>query len=266
MSNHKKNHELIRKNEQTVKSSQKHDANLQKNSTLYFQIGLIVCLLAAYGLFEMKVETDLPRKDIYAGNIDLLDEIAVKNVRVFEETMAETKPKVIEKKVVLINNPTIVDDTYKIEIALKIDTAEQNTSSKPVDPNALVVLNSPEVIDDYAFKKVEQVPIYPGCENRKSNEDKRKCMSDKINKLVQRKFDTGLGSELGLSGRQVIQTQFKIDKMGRVRDIKTRAAHPKLQEEAERVINTLPEMTPGKQRDKNVGVIYNLPIVFRVDN
>ena len=36
--------------------SQKHDTNLQKNGTLYFQIGLILCLLAAYSLFEMQFQ------------------------------------------------------------------------------------------------------------------------------------------------------------------------------------------------------------------
>ena len=50
----RKIHEFIRQNEKSVKSPQKHDANLQKNSTLYFQIGLIVCLLATYGVLEMK--------------------------------------------------------------------------------------------------------------------------------------------------------------------------------------------------------------------
>ena len=60
MSNPKKTHELIRQNEQIVKKSQKHDANLRKNSTLYFQVGLIICLLFTYGLFEMTFETDIP--------------------------------------------------------------------------------------------------------------------------------------------------------------------------------------------------------------
>jgi len=54
MSTPKKSHDTIRQNGQVVQKSQKHDANLQKNSTLYFQVGLIVCLLAAYGLLEMK--------------------------------------------------------------------------------------------------------------------------------------------------------------------------------------------------------------------
>ena len=40
-----------------VKKSQKHDANLRKNSSLYFQIGLILCLLVSYAIFEMQFET-----------------------------------------------------------------------------------------------------------------------------------------------------------------------------------------------------------------
>lgn len=60
MKNSKTPHELIRQNEQIVKQSQKHDTNLQKNSILYFQVGLIVCLLAALGLLEMQFENRIP--------------------------------------------------------------------------------------------------------------------------------------------------------------------------------------------------------------
>ena len=58
----KKNHELIRQNEKIVKKPHKHDANLQKNSTLYFQIGLLLCLLASYGALEMNFR--VPSHDI----------------------------------------------------------------------------------------------------------------------------------------------------------------------------------------------------------
>ena len=44
----KKIHEPIGKNRQLVKKIQKHDANLQKNSTLYFQVGLILTLQFIY--------------------------------------------------------------------------------------------------------------------------------------------------------------------------------------------------------------------------
>lgn len=264
MSNSTKTHELIRQNEKIVKKSQKHDANLQKNSTLYFQVGLILCLLGAYSLFEMEFETQIPEV-AKVLEIDDYDEVSIDNFKVYEEPKAEVKPKT-KKKVLLIDEPKIVDDDHVIKETLGIDTPEQNTTSDPVvDPNALNVIDVPEP-DDVPFTLIEKVPVYPGCESKKTNDAKRKCMSDKITKLVQRKFDTNLGGELGLSGKQVIHTQFKIDKTGHVIDIKTRATHPDLEKEAERVINKIPEMTPGKQRDKNVGVIYNLPIIFQVHN
>ena len=57
--------------------------------------------------------------------------------------------------------------------------------------------------------------------------------------------------------------QFKIDETGNIRDIRAKAPVPELEEEAKRVVNSLPQMTPGKQRGKAVGVVYSLPIVFQ---
>lgn len=37
-----------------------------------------------------------------------------------------------------------------------------------------------------------------------------------------------------------------------------------LETEAERIISILPKMTPGKQRDRNVGVPYSIPINFKL--
>jgi protein TonB len=74
-----------------------------------------------------------------------------------------------------------------------------------------------------------------------------------------------LANELGLSGRQRIYVKFKIDKFGDVVDVIARAPHPKLEEEAVKVITSLPHMIPGKQRGVPVGVVYSLPIIFRVE-
>jgi Zn-dependent protease with chaperone function len=57
---------------------------------------------------------------------------------------------------------------------------------------------------------------------------------------------------------------FTIDKNGHVTDVHYREPDPRLEQEAERVINSLPKMQPGKQRGKPVGVMYSLPIVFQV--
>lgn len=91
-------------------------------------------------------------------------------------------------------------------------------------------------------------------------------MSDKLSKLIRKKFDTSIGDDLGLSGRQTVLTQFTIDTQGNIIDVKTRAPHPELTKEAQRVINKVPKMKPGKQRDKPVKVRYTLPIIFQVQN
>ncbi len=265
MSNLKKAHEPIRQNEEIVKKSQKHDVNLQKNSTLYFQVGLIVCLLAVFGLFEMTFETSANHFDDDFVIYDPVIEVPIENFKIYEEPKAEIKPKV-NKKVLLTNKIKEVDNDFEMKEIVELITSEQNTTSdSPINPKDIVV-DKIETIVDIPVNFVEVVPIYPGCENEKTNDDKRKCMSDKITKLVQRKFDTNLGSTLGLSGRQTIRTQFKIDKTGLVTDIRVDGAHPELEKEAERVINIIPEMTPGKQQNKNVGVIYYLPIIFQVQN
>tara|TARA_R110002050_G_scaffold57866_1_gene130112 strand:- start:16092 stop:16880 length:789 start_codon:yes stop_codon:yes gene_type:complete len=262
MNNQKKTHELIRQNEQTVKKSQKHDANLQKNSTLYFQIGLIVCLLAAFGLLEMKFETTIPKVvDAIPYDIDLVEDALIfkPEVKVVDE------PAKQKTKIETINYEEVPDDTPETFID---DISEPETQSTPIlDPNDVLVGKEPKEIDDIPVAFIQNVPIYPGCENKKSNDEKRKCMSQKITKLIQRKFEgSDIASDYGLSGRQKIDVQFTIDKTGHVSNIKTRSPHPKLDEEAERVINMIPEMTPGKQNNKNVGVLYSVPIVFQVQN
>lgn len=258
----KKNHERVDQNEQIVKKPQKHDANLQKNSTLYFQVGLILTLLATYGLFEMQFErTVIPLTD-YAILNDPDETIIIEPFKVYEEPIKQETPEVIKKKVVLSQPPKIVPDDFdKGKELFEIITAEQNTSGKVLTPEDVNVYIPEEVVDIIG---VEQVPIYPGCEGLSTNKERRKCMSDKIGKLISRKFNSDIASGLGLRGKQRIDVQFKIDKTGYVTEIKARAPHNKLEREAIKVIRKIPQMIPGKQRDKNVAVIYRLPIVLQV--
>ncbi|NCO64557.1 MAG: energy transducer TonB [Flavobacteriales bacterium] len=257
----KKNHELLRENNQIMKKSQKHDANLQKNSTVYFQVGLMLVLLAILGLFEMTFETTIPN---YSSPFPPDKPLYVHVPVIKPETPSKEKP--IEKKKnkgnVFKEVPNHKPTNPFVNVDKQTPTLDINP---PVDTGSIDVLPMP-TDDDFDFIKVEQVPIYPGCEKAKDNEERKECMSNKINKLIQKKFNGDIASNYGLTGIQRINVVFKIDKTGRVTDIKTRASHPKLQEEAERVVNIIPNMQPGKQRNIPVGVIYSLPIVFKVQN
>ena len=89
-------------------------------------------------------------------------------------------------------------------------------------------------------------------------------MSDKINKFLKKKFDKGLAKHLGLQGLQNIYVIFKINTEGKIIDVSARGPHPKLEQEAIRVIKKLPKMKPGYINEKPVDVRYRIPIKFNV--
>ena len=153
----------------------------------------------------------------------------------------------------------IIEDEEEIEETI-IESTESDEELIIEDIEVEEVEEEVEV----PFAVIENVPVFPGCE-RGNNEQKRKCMSEKISRFVQKNFNTDLAGDLGLTGRQRISVIFKIDKSGNVTGVRARAPHPSLEKEAIRVISLLPRMQPGKQKGKAVIVPYSLPIIFSAD-
>jgi hypothetical protein len=113
------------------------------------------------------------------------------------------------------------------------------------------------------FSVIDEVPVFPSCEG--SNAELRKCLQEKITEHVSTNFNSNLANSLGLNpGVKRIFVMFQIDKDGNIINAKARAPHIKLQEEAIRLISSLPKMIPGKQKGKIVDVKYSLPIAFNV--
>ncbi|MEY8849816.1 energy transducer TonB [Psychroserpens sp. XS_ASV72] len=264
MKNLKKKHDIAGQSNKNMQKSQKHDANLQKNSTLYFQIGLILCLLGTYGIFEMEFETKVIKIEDMVDNDDFID-IDVKNYIVEAKPQVQKQVKKQSQKIVS-KAPMVVKNNVAI-VPTKVDIATPKVVSEPFTINTTIenkTDNTPSIDQPLTLIAVERVPIYPGCESAESNSERLKCMSQKLAKLIQRKFNTDLAADYGLSGLQKIDVQFRIDKNGRISDIKTRAPLKPLEDEAERVVGKIPQMTPGMQRNQPVSVIYNLPIKFKV--
>ena len=123
-------------------------------------------------------------------------------------------------------NGKAVSLSYLLPIVFKVQSDSLSQSEKnPI----LNVVDGDNV--EVSLSTVQNVPIFPGCE-KGNNAKRRKCMSQKITKFVQRKFDTKLAGDLGLLGRQRISTIFKIDKNGDVVGVRVRAPHPRLVTEA----------------------------------
>ena len=260
----KKIHEFVRQNEKGVKKSQKHDANLQKNSTLYFQIGLIVCLLATYGVLEMKFLTkamDIPPSVQVEDDGDLF---VMTDYRIYQDPVPIEKKIEVQRREVkpIINEILVTKNTSLAETTNPV--TPESTPPVPEIGKAKPEVKKP--IGVMNFRAVEHKPVFPGCENEISEEAKMECFQKSITKFVSRKFNTDIAQQYGLSGIQKIDVQFKVDQTGEIVEIMARAPHPALEKEAQRVIDRLPKMTPGMQRDTPVSVLYGFPIKFKVVN
>ncbi len=142
---------------------------------------------------------------------------------------------------------------------------ENNRAKDQIQENGIsVVQETVHYEESVPFAVIEQVPVFPGCEGLASNEERKQCMSNNVAKLVNQNFNIKLGSELGLTGINRIFVSFKIDDNGNITGIRSGAPHPRLEEEAIRVTQLLPQMQPGQQNGEPVGVLYSLPITFKV--
>jgi len=115
------------------------------------------------------------------------------------------------------------------------------------------------------FMMIEDLPVYPGCKGRKA--ELKSCFSKMVGKHVSTKFNFNLLNELGLdAGRKKVLIAFKINNKGNVVNIKVKKVpHPRIEKEVVRVMKMLPTMKPGRQRGRAIGVSYNFPLTFIVE-
>ncbi|GAA3556741.1 energy transducer TonB [Snuella lapsa] len=233
------------------------EANVGRNSSLYFAIGLALMLFLTNYAINYKT---YDKSDIDIGQLNL-DEELEEEIPITEQLKTPppppppppAAPEIIE----------VVEDEVEVEETV-IESSETDQEEEIVEVEEVEVVEVDEDIE-VPFAVIENVPVFPGCE-KGDNNAKKACMSKKIQDFVNKKFNTDLAGDLGLSGRQRINVIFKIDKSGKVVGVRARAPHPGLEKEAARVINLLPQMKPGKQRGKPVTVPYSLPIIFQVQD
>lgn len=231
-------------------------ADVGRRSVLFFQIGLIIMLLVSWQAIEWKT---YEKSQIDIGQLDVDDDL-MEEIPVTQQLTPPPPPPPPPPAPDVID---IIEDDSKVEETV-IKSTETSQEVEIVEVKQIVEKVVEEVIEDVPFAVIENVPVYPGCENEKTNDAKKKCMSDKVSAFINRRFNTDLANDLGLDGRQRIMVQFRIDHTGKVVDVRARAPHPRLEREAISVVQALPNMTPGKQRGKPVGVLYSLPIIFDI--
>lgn len=131
----------------------------------------------------------------------------------------------------------------------------------------LLVLNvnsqtNKSTVNKNSFKHAERLPVYKGCDSTETNAILKKCMSDKISRHVAKYFNQSLAANLNLKPGEVnVFIIFKISTDGLPIEIRAKAPHRKLVEEAIRVIKLMPKFErPGLVDGEPVIVPYSLPM------
>ena len=237
---------------------------LEKFSTIFMQLGLVLVLFVVYIIFEHESEQvhyaiDDPREieTVYIPE-DLHNVVFQKEVPVKPKIKVAT-PKLIDLIDLTKGNNTVEETTFPDELidedplVLDIDSVEFIVASEVDEPDPVPCI------------LIEDAPIYKGCEGL-SKEANKKCFEKSIARFFVKNFDTELAQELGLhSGKHKIHSQFIIDEHGDITVVFVKAPHKQLEKESKRILNKLPQFTPGKQRRKPVKVKYTLPISFQVE-
>ena len=232
------------------------NADLNRNSGLYFVIGLTIVLFVTWRALEWKSYDSVQEEIVQLIEVDDMDEEApvTEQIRTAPPPPPPAAPEVIE----------VIEDTEEVEETV-IESTEitQETVIADVDLDASdidLVEEEEEVIVPFAV--IEEVPIFPGCEGL-SRAEQRACFQQKMQEHVAKNFKyPETAAELGIQGKVFVL--FTIGQDGLVTRINTRGPDALLEKEAHRIIASLPKMKPGRQRNRNVSVPYSIPIFFKL--
>ena len=111
------------------------------------------------------------------------------------------------------------------------------------------------------FSYVDNVPIFPGCEN---NGNARACFNQMMQRHISKNFNYPEEAiERGIEGQ--VNVMFTVSEDGSIIDIRKKGPNKLLENEVERMIKKLPKMTPGNYGGKDVNVPYSIPVTFKLE-
>ncbi len=227
----------------TDRNRKTEKADLENKKAIFFQIGLIISLSIALFSFEWKTY-DKSISYINSGSTSF-DPIDLPPITQIDKPEPKIE-KVSLSTIKVVENSQVVADI--IPISSEINTGDINEPVKPI-----VTVVDDEVDDPSYFILVEHQPEFIGGE---------KALFDYLAGSI--KYPT-IAREAGIQG--TVYITFIVEKDGGVSNVTVaRGIGGGCDEEAVRVIKSMPKWKAGLQRDKPVRVQFNVPIKFTLSN
>lgn len=233
-----------------LKKNPKYD--LTKYSGVFFAFGLTLVLFVSWRAIEWR-QYDRSNFDYAALNVDEDDD---EEIPITEQIKPPPPPPPPPPAPEVIE---IVEDEEEVE--------ETIIESTETDEEEIIEVEDIEIIEEVVeetviFAVVEDVPIYPGCEKQPKNQH-RKCFEQGVQQHIRKTFRyPEIAQEMGIQGR--VNVQFTVMTDGSIGNILVRGPDKNLEKEAQRIMSSLPRMTPGKQRGRPVKVPFSIPVNFQL--
>ena len=211
--------------------------NLEKKKGMYFQLGLVVTLVAVIIAFEWKSYDNI---DYNLGQLDMGD-LEEEIIPITKEE--EKPPPPPPPPPPPIDEEDIVEDEEEIENEFEMEDTES-------DEDEEIIIEEEE--EEEFFMVVENMPEFPGGDLG-------------LMKYIQKNVRyPAIAKEYNITGK--VYVSFIVDKTGSVTNVKiVRGVDKNLDAEALRVVKSLPKYTPGRQMGRPVRVMFTIPINFTLN-
>jgi protein TonB len=217
-------------------------ANLENKKLMFMQIGMIISLLIAWLAFEHK---SYDKREIDPSLLRQTEVVEEEMVEITKQEEQKPQPVEVPKQTTQLE---IVQDDVEVE---DIDINAEVDQQEVIEEYVPVEVEEEEVQEQEIFQIVEEMPSYPGGEQK---------LMEFVAKNI--KYPQ-IARETGIQGRVFVG--FVVETDGSVSNVKVlRGIGGGCDEEAMRVVKSMPKWKPGKQRGKAVRVSYMLPVNFKL--
>ena len=233
-----------------TRNANPYPSTLEAKRPLFFLVGLSLSLLTVHTAFEMNfAQAEMPDFSDDGGFTEEIDWTVPVTVMRAPEAPSKTKtmPKFNPNEFTVIDNNAILPNLVTEWTTTAID-------------NGLEVIVDPDPIEVFTFTQVESMPVFAGCEEALTNDERYACMNSQLMAYVSSNFEV-TQRMIQFSRGEKLFVEFIIEKNGEVRNAYiVRGEDELIAKEAMRVVKSLPLFTPAKMNGKPVRMSYILPI------
>ncbi|TVQ79698.1 MAG: energy transducer TonB [Flavobacteriales bacterium] len=233
-----------------MKSKKNPKVDLENKRSIFFLIGMAVTMMALIITVNWKT---YEQRIMEFGDLDLFVDEEVVEQTVRQKRKPPPPPPPPEQI-------SVVEEIVDLQEELIIESVEVDQDDEIED----VDFFGEETDEVLQFAVVENKPVFPGCENERSEADREACFQRMMSRHINNNFKFPEISR-SMNSQGVIVVNFIIEKDGSISAVRVlRGVDEALDAEAIRVIKKLPKFEPAKQRGRPVRMSFNMPINARI--